>query len=85
MSFRQRGAIGREAVLVVDTGQFPSIAARVIADRRKTTSAPVRYVVNTHWNGDHLLGNDTFRREAFRQFFVMAAIQQAWPKAAPAK
>lgn len=56
--------VGRDAVLVVDTGQIPSIARRVIADLRALTPAPVRYVVNTHWHGDHLLGNATFR-EAF--------------------
>jgi glyoxylase-like metal-dependent hydrolase (beta-lactamase superfamily II) len=59
--------IGSEAVLVVDTGQFPSIARRVVADIKATTRAPVRYVVNTHWHGDHLLGNFVFK--------------QAWPEA----
>ena len=52
--------IGRDAVLVVDTGQFPELARRMIADIRKRTDKPVRYVVNTHWHGDHLLGNAQF-------------------------
>jgi cyclase len=52
--------IGRDAVLVVDTGQFPDLARRMIADIRKRTDKPVRYVVNTHWHGDHLLGNAQF-------------------------
>src|SRR5690348_6712273 len=53
--------VGREAVLVVDTGQFPSIARRVVADLKSISPLPVRYVVNTHWHGDHLLANSVFK------------------------
>lgn len=53
--------IGREAILVVDTGQFPSIARRVIAELASISEAPVRHVVNTHWHGDHLLANGAFK------------------------
>jgi cyclase len=53
--------VGREAVMVVDTGQFPGIARRVVADLKALTKAPVRYVVNTHWHGDHLLANSVFK------------------------
>lgn len=52
--------IGRDAVLVVDTGQFVELATRMVADIRKRTDKPVRWVVNTHWHGDHLLGNAAF-------------------------
>jgi cyclase len=53
--------VGAEAVLVVDTGQFPGIARRVVAEVKAITKAPVRYVVNTHWHGDHILANSAFR------------------------
>ena len=53
--------IGAEAVLVVDTGQFPSLAQRMIADIKKLTPKPVRYIVNTHWHFDHVWGNGAFR------------------------
>ena len=56
--------IGRDSVLVVDTGQFPELTRRMIADIRRFSDKPVRYVVNTHWHGDHLLGNQAYR-EAF--------------------
>ncbi len=53
--------IGDDSVLVVDTGQFPTLAERMIADIKKITPKPVRYVVNTHWHLDHVWGNAAFR------------------------
>ncbi|HEY6546381.1 MAG TPA: MBL fold metallo-hydrolase [Vicinamibacteria bacterium] len=53
--------VGSDGVLVVDTGQFPALTRRVIADLRKLTDQPVRFVVNTHWHGDHLLGNHEYK------------------------
>ncbi|HSR69193.1 MAG TPA: MBL fold metallo-hydrolase [Acidobacteriota bacterium] len=50
---------GQDA-LVVDSGRTPSWAAAVIAEIRRTTDKPVRYLVNTHWHGDHHHGNSTF-------------------------
>lgn len=52
---------GTDATLVVDTGQFPTTARRVIGELREMKLPPVRWVVNTHWHGDHLLGNAAFR------------------------
>jgi cyclase len=53
--------IGEDAALVVDTGQFPSLAERMVADIKKLTNKPVRYIVNTHWHFDHVWGNAVFR------------------------
>jgi cyclase len=53
--------IGEDAVLVVDTGQFPTLAERMVADIKQITSKPVRYIVNTHWHFDHVWGNGVFR------------------------
>jgi glyoxylase-like metal-dependent hydrolase (beta-lactamase superfamily II) len=54
--------IGDESVLVVDTGEFPSFARAEIAEIRRLTPLPVRYVVTTHWHPDHWIGNDEFKR-----------------------
>jgi cyclase len=54
--------VGSDGVLVVDTGQFPALTRRMIGDIRRLTDQPVRYVVNTHWHGDHLLGNFQYRQ-----------------------
>ena len=45
-----------EFVLVVD-GNFPSGAEACLADVRKITDKPVRFVFNTHHHGDHAYGN----------------------------
>lgn len=56
--------LGKDAVLVVDSGQFPSYAKEMIATIRAATDKPVRYLVNTHWHGDHHYGNAVYQ-EAF--------------------
>lgn len=53
--------VGRDAALLVDTTQFPSLAKRILGDIRKLTNVPIRYVVNTHWHLDHNWGNQVFR------------------------
>lgn len=53
--------IGDDGVLVVDTGQLPSIAKWEIAQIRALTRQPIRYIVNTHWHPDHWVGNQTFQ------------------------
>ena len=47
-------------VLVVDTQDSPGAARKVIAAIRRITKKPVRYVVNTHWHGDHVFGNQAY-------------------------
>jgi glyoxylase-like metal-dependent hydrolase (beta-lactamase superfamily II) len=61
--------INDEDVLVVDTHLVPSSARAVIAEIRRLTDKPVRYVVNTHWHDDHNSGN-----QAYLQAFPQAAI-----------
>jgi glyoxylase-like metal-dependent hydrolase (beta-lactamase superfamily II) len=53
--------VGSKAALVVDTHQSPSAAAELVGEVRRLTDVPVRYVVNTHWHGDHVYGNETYR------------------------
>ena len=50
-----------EDVLVVDTGSKPSAAREVIAEIKKVTDKPVKYVVITHFHGDHFQGADAYR------------------------
>src|SRR4051812_11797317 len=49
-----------EGVLVFDAGATPETAATVLAEIRKLTDKPVRYLVNSHWHWDHWDGNETY-------------------------
>lgn len=53
--------INDDDVVVVDTTLTPSSASECIAALRKLTSKPVKYVINTHWHDDHIMGNQTYR------------------------
>lgn len=50
-------------VLVFDTFTRPSTARRLVAEIRRITNKPVRWVVNSHWHPDHWSGNEVFARE----------------------
>ena len=74
-------------VLVFDTFTRPSTARTVLAEIRKITDKPVRYVVNSHHHPDHWSGNEVYAQafpnleiiasEQSRQF--MLNIANAWP------
>lgn len=40
-------------VLVFDSNGTPAAAAAVLAEIRKLTDQPVRYLVHSHWHWDH--------------------------------
>lgn len=48
-------------VIVVDTHLRPSWAKDLIQTIRQITDKPVRYVINTHWHGDHVQGNQAYQ------------------------
>jgi len=49
-----------EGVLVVDSGQHPADGRALLASIRKVTAKPIRYLINTHFHGDHVFGNPAF-------------------------
>jgi len=49
----------RDWVLVIDAN-FPWGAREILADLKKTTDKPVRFVVDTHYHADHAYGNTIF-------------------------
>lgn len=52
--------INEHDVVVVDANIFPASARQTVAEIRKRTSKPVRYLINTHWHSDHHYGNQVF-------------------------
>jgi glyoxylase-like metal-dependent hydrolase (beta-lactamase superfamily II) len=52
--------IGDDGVAVIDTFQDPRPATDLLAEIRKITKLPIRFVVNTHYHLDHVNGNDVF-------------------------
>lgn len=49
--------IGDDSVLVVDSFFDPAAATALVAEIRKLTPKPIRYVVNTHYHVDHVAGD----------------------------
>lgn len=54
--------VGERGVLVVDTHASTAAAETLICEIERRTDLPVSYVVNTHWHGDHVQGNDAYAR-----------------------
>jgi glyoxylase-like metal-dependent hydrolase (beta-lactamase superfamily II) len=50
-------------VIVFEGGGAPIVAERSIALIRSVTDKPVSHVINSHWHGDHNLGNQAYRAE----------------------
>ncbi len=49
----------RDYVLVIDAN-YPWGARPILADLRKTTNKPVRFVFDTHYHADHAFGNSLY-------------------------
>jgi len=79
--------VNQDDVLVFDTFSRVSIARMLLAEIRKITDKPVRYVVNSHHHPDHWSGNEVFAdafpgveiiaTEEAREF--MLNIEHSWP------
>jgi cyclase len=53
--------IGEDDVVVVDSGFSKRAGEAILAGLRTLTGKPVSYVINTHWHGDHVFGNQVFK------------------------
>jgi len=73
--------IGRDSALVFDSGHFPSVTRHLIADVKRLTTKPVRYLVVSHWHPDHNAGNGLFQ-EAFPGIAIVSTsyTRQQWEK-----
>lgn len=54
--------IGDDGVAVIDTFEHPEAAKQMLAEIRKLTQLPIKFVVNTHYHIDHVAGNSLFQQ-----------------------
>jgi cyclase len=52
--------VGSNGVVVIDTFEDPAPARDLLAEIKKVTPLPIRFVVNTHYHLDHTGGNAVF-------------------------
>ena len=52
--------VGEEGIIVIDSLMTPSLAIRLLSEIRNVSKAPIRYLVDTHYHGDHVFGNQYF-------------------------
>jgi glyoxylase-like metal-dependent hydrolase (beta-lactamase superfamily II) len=50
-------SVGKDGVYVIDD-QYAPLTDKILAAIRALSPDPVRFVVNTHWHGDHTGGNE---------------------------
>ena len=85
-------AVGEDGVYMIDD-QFAPLSEKILAAVTKITDKPLRYLVNTHWHGDHTGGNENmakagavivahenvYKRMSTKQFRGMGRIVEASP------
>lgn len=52
--------VGKDGVLVIDSLMTLTLAMRLLEAIGTVTSAPIRYLVDTHYHGDHVFGSQYF-------------------------
>ena len=53
-------SVGDDGVVMIDD-QFAPLSVKILAAVRQLTDKPLRFVINTHWHGDHTGGNENMR------------------------
>ena len=56
-------SVGDDGIVIVDD-QYAPLAEKIQAALKGITDKPVRFVINTHYHGDHTGGNEYFQKQA---------------------
>ncbi len=54
--------IAENEVFMID-GQFAPLTERILKAIRELSDKPIRFMLNTHWHGDHTDGNSNYQKE----------------------
>jgi cyclase len=55
-------AVGSDAIIMVD-GQFAPLSDKIKAAIKAISALPVKFLINTHYHGDHTGGNENFAKD----------------------
>jgi glyoxylase-like metal-dependent hydrolase (beta-lactamase superfamily II) len=55
-------AVGSDGIIMVD-GQFAPLSEKIKVAIREISPLPIKYLINTHFHGDHTGGNENFARD----------------------
>jgi cyclase len=55
-------SVGDDGIVIIDD-QFAPLAEKIQAALKGISNKPVRFVINTHWHGDHTGGNEYFQQQ----------------------
>src|SRR6266436_7682287 len=55
-------AVGTDGIIMVDT-QFAPLSEKIKAAVKAISPLPIKYIVNTHFHGDHTGGNANFQND----------------------
>jgi glyoxylase-like metal-dependent hydrolase (beta-lactamase superfamily II) len=55
-------AVGTDGIIMVDT-QFAPLSEKIKAAIKAISPLPIKYVINTHFHGDHTGGNENFQKD----------------------
>src|SRR5437773_11176450 len=53
--------VGDDGIVVVDD-EYAALAPKIIAALNGITTKPIKFIINTHYHGDHTGGNEVFAR-----------------------
>jgi glyoxylase-like metal-dependent hydrolase (beta-lactamase superfamily II) len=56
-------AVAKDGIIMVDGGQFAPLHDKLKAAIASISNQPIKYLINTHFNGDHTGGNELFAKE----------------------
>lgn len=83
--------VGEDGAILVDD-QYARLSDKIKAAIAEITDQPVRFVVNTHWHGDHMGGNENFAKsgstivahESVRSRVSTEQYNKFWDRTTPA-